>query len=61
MRPLALGLLVVGGAIAWAINAAGQDIAVLLPDGVPGFAAVIRPNKTPDPLFSSSVSVRVTC
>lgn len=51
MRPLALSLLVVGGAIAWAISAAGQDIAVLLPDGVPGFAAAIRPNKSPDPEF----------
>lgn len=51
MRPLAFGLLIIGGAIAWAIKAAGQDIATLLPDGLPGFPTALRPAKTPDPEF----------
>ena len=51
MRPLAFGLLIIGAAIAWAIKAAGQDVATLLPDGLPGFATALRPAKTPDPDF----------
>ncbi len=50
-RPLAWGLLILAGAVACAIRAAGQDLSALLPEGVPGFTSWIGTQKNPDPAW----------